>query len=127
MKHKCVLPVIIVILLIAGCNTDRNQAASPSGNTQNPPAATSPSCSDHEFIANDTLDKEGIMNAYGQNQLDTAQSMAELYINGIKNGLDLANDQYAIEVFDLLFDRQTLAVTNLLPINSLWGAKSQID
>ena len=91
MKLKYALPVMIIILLLAGCNADSNQ----------------------EFIVNDALDKEAVLDAYRQKQLDTAQSMAQLYIDAIKNGLDLANDEDAIETFDLLFNRQTLAVTNL--------------
>ena len=117
MKLKCALPVIIIILLLAGCNADGNQVASPSGNvTQSAPVTTPEirvSQLNHEFIVNDTLDKEAVMDSYRQNQLDTAQSMAQLYIKAIRNGHDLTNDEDAIEMFDLLFDRHTLAVTNL--------------
>ncbi len=119
MKLKCALPVIIIILLLAGCNADRNHAASPSGKaTQEVPVVTTEiplPQPDHEFIVNDTLDKEAVMDSYRQNQLDTAQSMAQLYIDAIRNGLDLANDEDAIEMFDLIFNRQSLAVTNLRP------------
>lgn len=119
MKLKCVLPVIIIILLSAGCNADRNQASSSSVDaTQNAPVGPPETLSlqpDHEFIVDGTLDKEAVMASYRKNQSDTVQSMAQLYIDAIKNGLDLANDEDAIEMFDLLFNRQTLAVVNLRP------------
>ena len=117
MKLKWTLSLIIIILLLTGCRTDSDQAVSTSGEAmQNSPvdtAETTPPQPDHEFILNGTLDKEAIMASYRQNQLGTAQSMAQLYIDAIKNGLDLANNEDAIEMFDLLFNRQTLAVTNL--------------
>lgn len=117
MKHKWALSLIIIILVLAGCRADRDQAVSTSGETtQNSPVdtpGTPPSQPDHELIVNGTLDKKAIMASYRQNQLDTAQSMAQLYIDTIKNGLDLANNEDAIEMLDLLFNRQTLAVTNL--------------
>lgn len=123
MKHKCTLTVIIIMLVLAGCNADGNQVVSPSGNaTQNAPVAIPElpvSQSNHMFIVNNTLDKEAIMGSYRQNQLDTAQNMARMYIEAIKNGQDLANDEDAIEMFDLLFDRQTLAVTNLRPADNM--------
>ena len=119
MKLKYALPVIIIMLLLAGCGTVFNQAAPPTGGTaQNPPAAAPeiprPQL-EHEYIVNDTLDKEAVMESYQQNQHGTAQCMAQLYVDAIKNGLDLANDEDAIAVFDLLFNRQTLAFTNLRP------------
>jgi hypothetical protein len=109
MKLKYALPVIIIIFLLSGCSTGLNRAAPPSGNTVPLPQL------EHEYIVNDTLDKEAVMASYRQNQHDTAQSMAQLYVDAIRNGLDLANDEDAIAVFDLLFNRQTLAVTNLRP------------
>jgi hypothetical protein len=109
MKLKYALPVIIIIFLLAGCSTGLNRAAPPSGNTVPLPLL------EHEYLANDTLDKEAIMASYRQNQHGTAERMAQLYVDAIKNGLDLANDEDAIAVFDLLFNRQTLAVANLRP------------
>ena len=65
-------------LLLTGCNSDGNQAASTSGNpTQSTPVATPGilvSQQDHGFIVNDTLDKETIMDAYRQNQLITCRT-----------------------------------------------------
>ncbi len=118
MKLKCTLTVIMIILLLAGCNADPNQTtASPSGNASQKAPIVNPKITlpqvEHEFIVNDTLDKAAVMESYRQNQLDTAQSMAQLYIDAIKNGLDLVNDEDGIEMFDLLFNRQTLAITNL--------------
>ena len=117
MQLKCALPAIIIILLLTGCNDGRNQAAFTSVDPTRNAAVATPetpvSQPDYEFIVNDTLDKEAIMDSYRQNPLDTAQSLAQLYIEAIRDGRDLANDEDAIEMFDLLFDRQTLAVTNL--------------
>ncbi len=119
MKLKYALPVIIIMLLLAGCGTVFNQAAPPSGNNAQNPPAPAPEIPlpqpDHEFITNGALDKEAVMVSYRQNQHDTAQSMAQLYIDAIRNGLDLANDEEAVEMFDLLFNRQMLAAANLRP------------
>lgn len=68
---------------------------------------------EHEFIVNGILDKEAAINSYRENKVDTVQSMAQLYIDAIKIGVDLANDEDAIEMFDLLFDRQTLSFDNI--------------
>ena len=114
MKLKCALSVIIILLLV-GCNAAGNA-------TQKAPAATPEipvSKSNNEFIIYDTLNKEAIMDSYRQNQLDTAQSMAQLYIEAIRDGQNLGNDEDAIEQFDLLFDRHKLAVTNLHPADNM--------
>jgi hypothetical protein len=108
-----------MILLFTGCNGTRNQETSPSGNAaQNAPAATPeiplPQL-DHEFIVNDALEQETVMESYRKDQLNTAQSMAQLYVEAIKKGLDLAKDEDATEMSDLLFNRQTLAASNLRP------------
>lgn len=123
MKRKYVLPMILLALLLAGCNVDRNQEASPPENaTQDPPVVTPeipvPQL-DHEFIISDTLNKEAIMESYRQNQLGTAESMAQLYVDATKSGLDLAKDENGIEMFDLIFDRQTLVVNNLRPADHM--------
>lgn len=119
MKRKYVLPLILLALLLAGCGVDRNQEKSPSENVpQNPPVITPEipaSQLDHEFIVNDMLDPDVIMDSFRINPLDTAESMAQLYVDGIKGGLDLAKDEDGIEMFDLIFDRQTLVVNNLRP------------
>ena len=123
MKLKGALPAIIIILLLAGCNASSDQVASSSVDaTQNTsvdtPETSSPQPG-YKFIVNGTLNKEAVMDSYRQNQLDTAQSMAQLYIDAVRHGQDLANDEDAIEMFDLLFNRQTLAVTNLRPADSI--------
>lgn len=123
MKLKAALPAFIIILLLAGCNADSDQAASPSVDAEQNAPADTPGTPlpqpEHEFIADGKLNIESVMAAYRQNRLDTAQSMAQLYIEAIRDGQDLANDEAAIEMFDLLFDRQTLSVTNLGPADGM--------
>lgn len=123
MQLKCALPVFIVILLLTGCSAGYEQAAFPTEASVRNAAVATPetpvSQPDYEFVVNGALDKEAVMDSYRQNRLDTAQSLAQLYIGAIRDGRDLANDEAAIEMFDLLFDRQTLAVTNVRPEDNM--------
>ncbi len=123
MKLKRVLYVITMMLFLAGCSAGENQAASSPGDAAKVAPVATPkmpaSQPNHKFIANDTLDKKAVMDSYRQNRHDTAQGMAQLYVDTIRNGQDLANGEDAIAMFDLLFDRQAIAVANLRPADNM--------
>ena len=108
--------LIISLFLLSACSTIANQTPTPLESipaiSETPVAETEttssqPNCN---FIIDNKLNKDAVMEAYKLNQIKTAQSIAQLYVDSIKEGVDLANDEDAIEMFDLLFDRQTLTV-----------------
>ncbi len=107
MKTILLIAVLAILLCLGGC-VDQDNPAQITGPDNGRQAQL-----ENRFIVENELDKEAVIAEYQLDSLNAAQGMAEAYIYAVQNGIDLAANEDAIAIFDLLFYRNTLALTEL--------------
>ena len=65
------------------------------------------------FVLDGKLDKDVIMREYAENEEDTAQELAELYVYAIQHELDTVIGLNTVDMFEKIFDISTLVVTEV--------------
>ena len=71
------------------------------------------------FVLDGKLDKDAIMREYVENEEDTAQELAELYVYAIQHELDTIIGFNTVNMFEKIFDISTLVVSEVSLSNTM--------